>query len=521
VRQAIQRTVRPSVTEPRTDRVEPDDPRYRWLVSRGYNQRFRCAPDHVRPAVSTEDVLEAVDEAVRTGRRIAVRSGGHGFENLVDDPSVRTLIDLSTMDSVQYDWHRGAFMVEAGTTLGEAYRKLFLGWGVTIPGGTCPDVGIGGHACGGGFGALCRLHGLIVDHLYAVEVVVVGASGRARRVVATREATDPNRELWWAHTGGGGGNFGIVTRYWFRSPDAVGREPARLLPRPPSTMLHYSLDWSWSELDRETFVRLVGNFGDWGERNSAPGSPGAALYGELSLPSLPSETITLSGQVASDSGAQALLDDLVRTLGRGVAVQPVLRSSSLPWLAATRAFDYESGIPDLRLKIKSGYRRRRLTDRQVATAYGHLTRSDYGYPYANLFIDTYGGQVNAVAPGATAMPHRDSVFLVGYLVGWQGADEDSRHLGWIRDLYRDVYADSGGVPAGEADDGSFINYADADLADPEWNASGTPWHALYYKDGYARLQQAKRRYDPLGVFHHTLSIRPDTPPPSPESRPGA
>ncbi|MFI7132049.1 FAD-binding oxidoreductase [Nonomuraea sp. NPDC050153] len=512
--QATQRTVRPGTADPdfaprAPDMVGPADPRYRWLVSRGYNQRFQCAPEHVRPAASTEDVLGAVDQAVRTGRRIAVRSGGHGFENLVDDPSVQTLIDLSSMNAVQYDWRRGAFMVEAGTTLGEAYRKLFLGWGVTIPGGTCPDVGIGGHVCGGGYGALCRLHGLIVDHLYAVEVVVVGPSGRATRVVATREPSDPNRELWWAHTGGGGGNFGIVTRYWFRSPDAHGGEPATLLPRPPSTVLHYSLEWPWPELDQEAFVRLVRNFGEWGERNSAPGSPGAALYGELSLPSRPSETITLSGQVATDTGAQALLDDLVKALGQGVPVQPARQSSTLPWLAATQAFAYESGPSDLRFKIKSGYRRRRLTDRQIATAYRHLTRSDYNYPYANLFINTYGGRVNAVAPTATAVPHRDSVFLVGYLVGWQGTAEDTRHLGWIRNLYQDIYADSGGVPAGDADDGSFINYADRDLADPRWNASGTPWHTLYYKDTYQRLQQIKRRWDPHNVFRHALSVRPN------------
>ncbi len=65
---------------------------------------------------------------------------------------------------------------------------------------------------------------------YAVEVVVVDEAKTARRVVATREADDPNRELWWAHTGGGGGNFGVVTRYWFRSQGVDGRDPLRRCP---------------------------------------------------------------------------------------------------------------------------------------------------------------------------------------------------------------------------------------------------------------------------------------------------
>ncbi|MEO3829054.1 BBE domain-containing protein [Actinomadura sp. B10D3] len=62
------------------------------------------------------------------------------------------------------------------------------------------------------------------------------------------------------------------------------------------------------------------------------------------------------------------------------------------------------------------------------------------------------------------------------------------------------------MPAGEDDDGAFINYPDTDLADPRWNASSTPWHALYFKDGYARLRQAKRRWDPRDVFRHPLSV---------------
>ncbi|MGK5559089.1 BBE domain-containing protein, partial [Actinomadura kijaniata] len=373
--------------------------------------------------------------------------------------------------------------------LGEVYRRLYLGWGVTVPAGTHGQVGVGGHISGGGYGALCRLHGLSVDYLYAVEVVVVDRAGKVRSVVATREPSDPNRDLWWAHTGGGGGNFGVVTRYWFRS-----------LPTPPSTVLDFTLQWPWERLDRDTFVRLLRNYGRWGERNSAPGSPAAALYGEFSLTSRSSGVVSLSGQVAGGTGAP--LDGLVAALGQGVEVRPVRRTSTLPWLtAAVHGLDGGPG-PFYRIKIKSGYRRRGFTDRQLVAVHRHLTRPDS--PSGQMFVNTYGGRVNAVRPGATAVAHRDSIFKVGYLAGWENAAEDARHLAWIREFYRDVHADSGGVPA----DGAFINYPDSDLADPRWNASGVPWHALYYKDGYARLQRVKRRWDPLDVFRHRLSVRP-------------
>jgi hypothetical protein len=97
-------------------------------------------------------------------------------------------------------------VIESGASLWTVFERLYLGWGVTIPGGQCGGVAAGGHIQGGGYGALSRRLGSVVDYLYAVEIVVVDRSGRARAVVATREPGDENRDLWWAHTGGGGGN---------------------------------------------------------------------------------------------------------------------------------------------------------------------------------------------------------------------------------------------------------------------------------------------------------------------------
>ena len=78
----------------------------------------------------------------------------------------------------------------------------------------------------------------------------------------------------------------------------------------------------------------------------------------------------------------------------------------------------------------------------------------------------------------------------------------------MRAFYRDLFADSGGVPVpDEACDGAFINHPDVDLADPVLNTSGVPWHTLYYKANYPRLQRIKARWDPREVFRHALSIR--------------
>src|SRR5206468_6624684 len=146
---------------------------------------------------STVEVIVAVEEAVREGRRLVPTSGGHCLEGFVSDPEVRVIVDISPMKRVYHDPEIGAIAVEAGATVGETFQALSEAWGTVIPLGEYPGIGMGGHVAGGAFGFLCRQLGLAADYLYAVEVVTVDAGGRAVGIVATREASDPNRELWW------------------------------------------------------------------------------------------------------------------------------------------------------------------------------------------------------------------------------------------------------------------------------------------------------------------------------------
>ncbi|MFC5720785.1 FAD-binding oxidoreductase [Streptomyces gamaensis] len=488
--------------------VRPDDPRYDSLL-RGNNFRFVGHPDEIRVVSSTEQVVRAVADAVRSGRRIAARSGGHCYENFTADPAVKMLLDLSPMDAVGWDPRRRAFAVQPGATLGHVYRTLFKGWGVTIPAGGCPEVGAGGHFAGGGYGPLSRRYGSVVDHLYGVEVVVVDEDGTARAVVATREEDDPHRDLWWAHTGGGGGNFGVVTRYWLRSPGVTGDDPSRLLPPSPRQMLLGGAVWPWQDLTPQTFTRLVRNFGTWHEHNSAPGSPNAPLYGLLFLPHRSAGQVTMVVQIdAGVPNADGMLTDFVAAVTAGTGTKPAVVRTTLPWVhELTWPGNGEPGnVYTRRYKMKAAYLRRSFTERHIGAIHRHLT-NDTGNPDSGVLLVGYGGQVRAVPPGATATAQRDSVLKAVYHTVWENASEDATRLAWIRDLYRDVYAATGGVPVpDEVSDGSYINYPDTDLADPAWNTSGVPWHTLYYKDNYPRLQQVKARWDPRDVFRHALAV---------------
>lgn len=498
--------------------VTPDDARYPDLIS-GSNGRWKGSPEAIRVVLDTAQVVGAVQEAVRAGKRISVRSGGHCYEGFVFHSDVEVIIDMSAMNSVSYDKKLRAFAVEPGCTLWEVYQELYRVWGVTVPGGTCGSVGAGGHICGGGYGMMCRQAGLTVDHLYAVEVVVVDGDGRARAVLATREENDPHRELWWAHTGGGGGNFGVVTRYFLRTPGTADLPPEKQLPKPPAQVLVHSHSWPWSDITEGRFHTLLRNYGAFHEEHSAPDSPYAGLFAMLVLSTRASGEISLSTQMdATRPDSARLLEKFLAEIGAGVGKpQPMVRGAGelrarpelfdaqqQSWLAATRA--HAGGGWGGRGDYKSAYLRRGFPDEQIAAVYQNLTETEL--TGALLQVDSYGGQVNAVASDATAVPQRDSVLKLQYQAYWSEPDEADAKLAWIRGIYGDVYAGTGGVPVpGEVTDGCYVNYPDIDLADPEWNRSDVPWHDLYYKEGYARLQQVKRNYDPGDIFRHAQSVR--------------
>lgn len=163
---------------------------------------------------STSDAELALRQAVDAGKRVSVRSGGHCFADLVCNPEVQVLLDLSGMNRVGYDPRLRAFAIEPGARLLNAYEGLYNGWGVTIPGGMCWSVGAGGHVSGGGYGLLSRAHGLVVDHLYGPV---------AERVTGVAEGLGPVRETGERpRLGGRAGEQAVAGR---------GAEVGRLRPR--------------------------------------------------------------------------------------------------------------------------------------------------------------------------------------------------------------------------------------------------------------------------------------------------
>ncbi len=489
--------------------VGPNDPRYSELVV-GHNRRWVATPDSVHLVGTTNQVRHVVQEAIRAGKRVSIRSGGHCYADFVYNSAAELIIDLSLMDQVYYDPKRKAFAVESGAQLGRIYETLFKGWDVTIPGGVCPTVAMGGHASGGGHGLLSRQFGNVADHIEAVEMVV-NRHGAAHTVIASREDSGLENDLWWASTGGGGGNFGVITRYWFRSREATGSDPSLYLPRPPKEVLISTNFIPWVGLDETRFTNLIRNLGTWYEHNSDPSSPYTALGGLMFVQPVTSGGIGMLTQVdATVPNAVQLLNNYLTAVTANTGVTGPFSYRRLPWMASTKEnIDTVMTNVTLRSAVKSAYLRRSFTDEQIAAIYRHMTRTDYANPGGAVLQlgSMAGGKINAVPPTATAIVQRRSALLAFYQNYWADPAEDNIHLGWLRDIYRETFADTGGYPVpGDRYEGCSINAPDLDIADPAFNQSGVPWHTFYYGENYARLQRVKAHWDPTNFFRHSLSI---------------
>lgn len=477
--------------------IVPSDPRYQTMAL-GFNPRWVGAPKYIQLCGSTAQVVAAVQRAHDEGLRITVRGGGHCYENFVSGNEGGVIIDVSPMNGVYLEpGGRDLYCVEGGATLWKVYRELYRMYSRTIPGGSCYSVGAGGHVTGGGYGLLSRKYGLTIDYLYGVEVVCLDSSGRARAIVVNRDGNPAEQQMLWGHLGGGGGNFGIVTRFIFAE-----------LPQAPEVAYLWNLAWPWSEVSEKSFKELIEGYGETLKEISDVGSDYSGLFTLLHLPQRAGATsqIVLTMQYAGDepSLARRFHDQVAHAMPKATAqLAPVgyhqppgwsEEMQELTWLWATQQLNGDT--PNLRGKYKSAYMIEPFPQEQIEAMWRHLAEPEHPNPRSLLQIDSYGCQINAVPSSATAVPQRSSIMKLQYQAYWRQEAEDAENLAWIRGFYGDMY--EGGEPMPDAVmDGCYVNYPDVDLK---------RWQYLYYKESYARLQTAKQLWDPLDVFNHAQSI---------------
>ncbi|HEX7172186.1 MAG TPA: FAD-binding oxidoreductase, partial [Candidatus Limnocylindria bacterium] len=185
--------------------VLPTDATY--LAMAGvWNTAFQGRPAAIVRVADAQDVAASIAYACRNDLEIAVRSGGHSLAGHSTGDGV-LVIDTRELRGLHVDLDAGTAWVGAGLTAGEVTDALSE-HGMAIPFGDTGSVGVAGITLGGGIGYLARKYGLTVDSLLAAELVT--ADGAVRMVSATKHP-----DLFWAIRGGGG-NFGVATRFQYR-----------------------------------------------------------------------------------------------------------------------------------------------------------------------------------------------------------------------------------------------------------------------------------------------------------------
>ncbi|MGL5829252.1 MAG: BBE domain-containing protein, partial [Angustibacter sp.] len=428
--------------------------------------------------------------------------------DFVGFPQRKIVLDLSHLADIELDERSGGVRIGAGSTVGAAQKSLFRQWGATLPLGACSAVGLGGLVAGGGYGTLSRQWGLVADHLAAVDVAVVNADRQVQLVRATREDVGPRADLFWAHTGGGGGNFGIVTAYEFRSPDELSHSPVRL-PQAAAGLNVRKIMYPWAMLDESAFCTLVRRFFQWHEQHSSAAEPESGVFATFFLhhKSAPFLQLMVQSDAQTDPEGR-ILEEFVASLTAQTHLRGIPRGGQMTWLTGTRYMSQADcgDVMGARSASKSAYHRKCPSDEQLARLYAHLTDEHPGHA-SYIMVNSYGGRINLRSREDTASPQRDSIAKSSWFSAWLDPEHDDLQLNWLRHSYEDFFSETGGVPLSNAQtDGCYINYPDHDLRDPERNRSSATWHDLYYAENYPRLLRAKKYWDPTNVFHHSMSI---------------
>jgi len=411
-----------------------------------FNRRYDAVrPPAVVSVKDSADVRAVVRWADKYDVPLTVRSGGHAY-NGASTSRNGVVVDLRRLHGIHFS--DGIATVGPGARNIDVYAKLAR-HGHTIPSGSCPTVGIGGLATGGGMGLAGRELGLTIDRVRSYDVVT--ADGVKRRVDATHD-----EDLYWALRGGGG-SFGIVTA-------------VRLKTRAVSSASFF----------RITYPR-------------ASRAEALAAWDALAPTAPPELTaiMTLSSSGASAFGQYFGSESRLRNLVRPLANVPgaSLTTGRSGYLALQRRW---AGCAEDGLAACHAYNRSLFAASSVYVAkkLGAAARRDFldaADTGATLILDAYGGAIHDVAPRDTAFVHRHVHFSVQILSYTSLATAKAR----VRHARRLI------APHGNGQ--AYQNYADPDLKNARRE---------YYGINYDRLVEIKTAVDPANRFRPAQGIRP-------------
>jgi len=435
--------------------VVPEDPEYdkaRAVFYGGIGRR----PAAIIRVADANDVSRLVSLARETGVELAVRSGGHSVAGYgVSHGGI--VLDLANMRDLQIDARSRTAWAQTGLTAGE-YTTAAGAHGLVTGFGDTGSVGIGGLTLGGGVGYLVRKYGLTIDDLLAAEIVT--ADGQLLRVDANNHP-----DLFWAIRGGGG-NFGVATRFQFRMHEVDTVLGGMLiLPATPDVIASFIAEAEAAPDELSTIANVM----------KAPPMP-------FLPPEVHGKLIVMAMMVyAGDPGAGERVIAPFRALAKPLA--DMVRPMRYPEMYPPEQGDYHPTAASRTMFVDS-------IDRSVAeTILNYLQASNASMAATQLRV--LGGAMAHVPVNATAFAHRQSKIMVNVAALFEKPDEKPTHEAWASDF---------AAALRQGDEGAYVNF----LGD-EGEAR---IRAAYPGKTWEKLAAIKARYDPTNLFRLNQNIPP-------------
>ncbi len=414
-----------------------------------------------RPAVIVRvtdetDISRVVSLARETGLELAVRSGGHSLAgHSVSEGGI--VLDLSDMRALEIDAKRRTAWAQTGLTVGE-YTKAAGAYGLATGFGDTGSVGIGGITLGGGVGYLVRKYGLTIDDLLAAEIVT--ADGQLLHVDA-----DNHPDLFWAIRGGGG-NFGVATRFQFRLHEVDTVVGGMLFsPATPGSIASFIAEAESAPEELSLIANVM----------TAPPMP--FLPKEMIGKPIIMTLLVYAGEV--DAGERAIAP--FRALVRPIA--DMVKPMKYPEIYQPEQEGYHPVAATHTMFVHH-------IDRSAAkTILDYLQASTGSMAAAQLRV--LGGAMARVSADATAFAHRGSRIMVNLAALYEKPDEKQTHEAWVTDF---------AAALKQNDNGAYVNF----LGD-EGEAR---IREAYPAATWERLAAIKARYDPTNLFRLNQNIPP-------------
>jgi FAD/FMN-containing dehydrogenase len=416
-----------------------------------FNALIDRRPVAIARCRSTADVVVALGIAAEHGLPVAVRGGGHNVAgHAVCDGGL--VIELSGMDAVEVDPEACIARAGGGATW-RTFDAATQAHGLAAPGGTFGTTGVGGLTLGGGIGFLIGRHGLSCDNLVGAEVVTVDGS-----VLETSEGE--HAELFWGLRGGGG-NFGVVTRFDFRL-HPIGEVVGGFLIWPfaaATGAMRAFRDVALQAPDDFSTQAVLGHSTETGE----------CFFGVIVCSTGPDEEPELLRRLRTVPGQS--LDEVRRR----------------PYLELQQLLDMPFGLRH----YWKGHFVSQLPD---ALLDGLAQAIDPERRRGSILIEAIHGAASRVSHGATPVGFRDAAFNVSALGIWDDPTADEEQIDWAR-------ATAAQAAPYSLQGGGYLNYMQAD--EPVERV-----RAAYGAETFERLRAVKRQYDPENTLRFNQNVPP-------------